>query len=116
MPADHHRLEQVVLNVALNAFRFMPNGGKLRITGGVHGEGDSPVARLEISDSGSGVAVENLERIFEPGFTTRPGSPGLGLAVCKTIVEQHGGSIAVTSQPESGTTFTLELPLVEAKQ
>ena len=114
VPADHHRLEQVVLNVALNAFRFMPNGGKLRITGGTYADGDNRCARIEISDSGSGVAVEHLDRIFEPGFTTRPGSPGLGLAVCKTIVEQHGGSIAVSSQAEHGTVFTLELPLMEA--
>jgi len=116
VPADHHRLEQVVLNVALNAFRFMPQGGKLKITGAVQGEEESRVARVQISDSGPGIAVEHLERIFEPGFTTRPGSPGLGLAVCKTIVEQHGGNITVSSQPGSGTTFTLQLPLRETER
>jgi two-component system NtrC family sensor kinase len=116
VPADHHRLEQVVLNIALNAIRFMPDGGKLKIKGGVDGENDQRLARIEISDSGPGVAAEHLEHIFEPGFTTHPGSPGLGLAVCKTIVEQHGGSIAVSSQPGIGTTFTVVLPLMEAAQ
>jgi signal transduction histidine kinase len=108
--ADPHRLEQVVLNLALNAFRFMPQGGRLRISGEIHDQGENSRARVEITDSGPGVAPEHLERIFDAGFTTRPGSPGLGLAVCKTIVEQHGGSITVASEPGRGTTFTLEFP------
>jgi len=58
--------------------------------------------------------AENLPHIFRPGFTTRPGSPGLGLAVCKTIVEQHGGDLAVASRPGSGTTFWLEFPVLGA--
>jgi two-component system sensor histidine kinase FlrB len=110
--ADPHRLEQVVLNVALNALRFMPGGGKVRISGEVREKLDRHVASIEICDSGPGVAPEHLERIFEPGFTTRQGSPGLGLAVCKTIMEQHGGGISVASGPGQGTTFTLELPLM----
>ena len=111
--ADHHRLEQVILNVALNAFRFMPQGGKVRIGGALGEQRDCRMACIEIKDSGPGVAVEHLDRIFEPGFTTRPGSPGLGLAVCKTIVEQHRGNITVRSEPENGTTFILQLPLLE---
>ncbi len=111
--ADHHRLEQVVLNLALNAFRFLPQGGKVNLRGTVDEKQDPRVARLEIRDSGPGVAAEHLDRIFEPGFTTRPGSPGLGLAVCKTIVEQHGGRIALSSTA-NGATFSLEFPLLEA--
>jgi len=110
--ADRHRLEQVLLNLALNSFHFMPGGGVLWISGGSH-----PLARpgsmcIEITDTGSGIAPENLQRIFEPGFTTRPGSPGLGLAVCQTILQQHGGEIHVSSQPGRGATFTLVLPLL----
>jgi len=105
--ADRHRLQQVLLNLALNAFHFMPHGGGLRISG----EAVDHTARVEIADSGIGIALENLERVFDPGFTTRPGSPGLGLTVCKTIIEQHGGSISVSSPPQGGTTFTLEFPL-----
>jgi two-component system sensor histidine kinase FlrB len=112
--ADRHRLEQVVLNLGLNAFRFMPEGGVLRITGSVANSGSSPRAQVEFADTGSGVSPENLERIFQPGFTTRPGSPGLGLAVCRTIMQQHGGAISVTSRVGLGTVFRLEFPLLEA--
>lgn len=110
--ADENRLEQVFLNLALNAFRFMPGEGVLRISGGVRC-GRRRVAHVELSDTGSGVPAEQLSHIFAPGFTTRPGSPGLGLAVCKAIIEQHGGAIGVTSQVGLGTTFHLEFPLVE---
>jgi two-component system sensor histidine kinase FlrB len=113
--SDEHRLEQVFLNLALNAFRFMPGEGVLRITGGVRA-GRRRVAHIELGDTGSGIAAEQLGHIFEPGFTTRPGSPGLGLAVCKNIIELHGGSIGVTSRIGVGSTFHLEFPLLEAKR
>jgi two-component system, sensor histidine kinase FlrB len=112
--ADRHRLEQVVLNLGLNAFRFMPAGGVLSITGGVVGSGSSPRAQVEIADTGIGISPESLERIFQPGFTTRPGSPGLGLAVCRTIMQQHGGAITASSRAGAGTVFRLEFPLLEA--
>ena len=104
--ADRHRLEQVLLNLALNSFRFMPGGGVLRFAGKPPG-GESP-AEIEVADTGPGIVQENLKRVFEPGFTTRPGSPGLGLAVCRTILEQHGGSIEVASVAGRGTAFTLK--------
>ena len=106
--ADRHRLEQVVLNLALNSFHFMPAGGVLHIAGEVT-PNPEPKVRLQIADTGPGIAPEILDRIFEPGFTTRSGSPGLGLAVCKRIMEQHHGSIEVESRP-GGATFTLEFP------
>lgn len=112
--SDEHRLEQVFLNLALNAFRFMPGEGVLRISGGVRA-GRRPVAHVELGDTGSGIAAQQLGHIFEPGFTTRPGSPGLGLAVCKNIIEQHGGSIGVTSRIGVGSTFHLEFPLLQTK-
>ena len=62
------------------------------------------------SDSGPGIAAGNREQIFHPGFTTCPGSPGLGLAVCQTIMQQHGGTITVHSETGRGTTFRLEFP------
>ena len=107
--ADRHRLEQVVMNLALNSFQFMPAGGVLRIVGR-RGASTNKIS-LEVADTGPGIAPENLRRIFEPGFTTRAGSPGLGLAVCKAIMEQHGGSIHVTSRPGCGSTFKLEFPV-----
>ncbi len=114
--ADRHRLEQVLLNLALNGFRFMPDGGVLEIRGGVSSQAGEARAAVEISDSGPGIAVEDRERVFLPGFSTCAGSPGLGLAVCKTIMEQHGGAITVTSRAGLGTTFKLEFPLSGANQ
>jgi len=109
--ADRHRVEQVLLNLALNAFRAMPRGGTLIISGATAMRSAAAVARVEVSDTGGGIASEHLARIFDPGFTTRPDGPGLGLAVCKTIMEQHGGSISVISQPGGGACFALEFPL-----
>ena len=106
--ADRHRLEQVLLNLALNSLHFMPAGGILRIAGETTPCPQAKV-RLEISDTGPGIAAEIVDRIFEPGFTTRSGSSGLGLAVCKLIVEQHQGTITVRGGP-SGATFILEFP------
>jgi signal transduction histidine kinase len=114
--ADRHRLEQVLLNLALNAFRFMPSGGVLKIRGEVSPRAGQSIATIEISDSGPGIAAEDRERIFQPGFTTCAGSPGLGLAVCKTIMEQHGGAITVSSRVGLGTTFKLEFSLSGANQ
>jgi len=115
--ADRHRLEQVLLNLALNSFQFMPSGGVLRIAGHACPGNAKKKFLVEVADTGPGIAPENLQRIFEPGFSTRAGSPGLGLAVCKTIMEQHGGSIRLASRPGHGTTFTLEFPSpVEANE
>ena len=108
--ADRHRLEQVLLNLALNSFQFMPSGGVLRIAGHAYLRNGEKKVSVEVADTGPGIEPETLQRVFEPGFTTRAGSPGLGLAVCKTIMEQHGGSIRVASRPGRGTTFTLEFP------
>lgn len=107
---DRHRLEQVMLNLALNSFQFMPGGGVLRISGEPARPAKNRGPWLEMADTGLGIAAENIERVFEPGFTTRPGSPGLGLAVCKTVMAQHGGSIRVASCAGRGTTFSLEFP------
>ena len=66
---------------------------------------------MAFADQGAGIRAENLEKIFEPGFTTQCGSPGLGLAVTRKVIEQHGGTIRVESREGKGTTFTLTLPL-----
>jgi two-component system sensor histidine kinase FlrB len=108
--ADRHRLEQVLLNLALNAFRFMPGGGWLSIRGiDCVAEGSEDV-EIVVRDTGPGIVPGDLPRIFEAGFSTRPGSSGLGLAVCRRILEQHGGSIAVESRHGYGAAFRLRLP------
>jgi two-component system sensor histidine kinase FlrB len=109
--ADANRLKQVFLNLALNAFRAMPPGGLLRIRLGWAPQFPGGLARVEVQDEGRGIAAELLEKIFEPGFTTTPGSPGLGLAVCRKIVEQHGGAMEVQSKLSEGTRFTIVLPV-----
>jgi signal transduction histidine kinase len=115
--ADRHRLEQVLLNLALNAFRFMPGGGWLSIRGTACASPDSSqpadgtgAVEIAVRDTGPGIAPGDLTRIFAAGFSTRPGSSGLGLAVCRRILEQHGGSITVKSRAGHGATFRLRLP------
>ena len=110
---DRHGLEQVLLNLVLNSIRATPEGGWIEV--GQRALPDCGQVEITVADTGPGIAAECLSRIFEPGFSTRPGSPGLGLAVCRRIVEQHEGSIAAESSAERGTTFHLRFPLGNAK-
>jgi two-component system sensor histidine kinase FlrB len=109
--ADRHRLEQVLLNLVLNALRAMPGGGWVEISGHHTHHASGCAAVISVNDTGPGINARQAARIFEPGFSTRPGSPGLGLAVCRKIVEQHGGSLAASNRAGSGASFTLLLPL-----
>ncbi len=104
---DARLVRQAVLNVAVNAVQAMPRGG--RIT--VRTRREATAARLEIEDSGAGIADEVRERIFEPFFTTKASGTGLGLAVVRRIVEGHGGEVEVRSEPGVGTVFVLRFPL-----
>jgi two-component system sensor histidine kinase FlrB len=107
--ADRHGLEQVFLNLALNAFRFAAQGGVLQVTTGV----SRAQAVVRFADRGPGIAPDVLSTIFRPGVAGGTGGPGLGLAVTKRIVEQHGGTISVESIAGKGTCFELGLPLAE---
>jgi len=109
--ADRHRLEQVLLNLVLNALRAMPGGGWVEISGQQISEDQASAAAISISDTGPGIQLEPSEKIFEAGFSTRAGSPGLGLAVSRKIIEQHGGELSAANRAGSGATFTLTLPL-----
>jgi signal transduction histidine kinase len=108
--ADRHRLEQVLLNLALNALRSLSGQGRLVLSGRLNPSTSPATVEIEVTDSGAGLPDEYVDHIFEPGFTTRPGSPGLGLAVCKLIVEQHGGTIRGRNLPSGGACFTLRFP------
>ncbi len=107
------RLQQVFLNLFLNAKDAMPGGGKLRVAT-MNGESVS----VSVSDTGSGIAPEHIQRIYDPFFTTKT-SPregqgrgtGLGLAVTYGIIQEHAGKIRVESNPGAGTTFVLDFPL-----
>jgi signal transduction histidine kinase len=110
--ADPTQLDQVVINLAVNAREAMPGGGTLTIVVAAE-EGE---AVLAVGDTGVGIDEETRARIFEPFFTTKPfgeGS-GLGLSTVDGIVAQSGGTIGVSSAPGRGTVFTVRLPLVEA--
>lgn len=121
--ADPTRLQQVIMNLALNARDAMPDGGELRFTLDrceFGAEQAPPFAgmperrwvRLRLTDTGSGISPENLPRVFEPFFSTKaPGDgTGLGLAQVYGLIKQHSGYIDVASEPGAGTTFTIFLP------
>jgi signal transduction histidine kinase len=114
--ADRHRLEQVLLNLVLNALRAMPGGGWVEISGYPMQEGEAATAVISVSDTGPGIKAEEVAKIFEPGFSTHGGSPGLGLAVCREIVEQHGGALLAANRAGVGASFTLTLPLQDEAQ
>ncbi len=124
--ADAGQLEQVILNLAVNARDAMPGGGRLRITArralekelrsGPPADAPRGLVRLSVEDDGPGMTAEVKARIFEPFFTTKPRGEGtgIGLATVQGIVEQHGGWVAVDSEVGQGSAFHLFLPVADA--
>jgi signal transduction histidine kinase len=106
---DSERMQQLFLNLFLNAVDAMPDGGELRL--GVEPGSDGAVL-VTIADTGSGIAAPDMDRVFDPFFTTKPAGEGngLGLAVVQGIVNDHGGEITVSSEPQGGTCFHISLP------
>jgi CheY-like chemotaxis protein len=100
-------MQQVMLNLIVNARDAMPQGGTITIRTGVSGG----MGLLSVSDTGVGMTPEILQSIFEPLFTTKRSGTGLGLAVAQQVVERHGGSIRAESTPGVGTLFEILLPL-----
>ena len=109
VPVDPDRMRQVILNLCLNGLEAMPHGGELTLF--LHPEPSSDMVRLEVRDTGMGIDPAALPHIFDPYFTTKGQGTGLGLATVHKIVEAHGGSISVTSEPGQGTLFRVLLPL-----
>ena len=105
---NEHQLQQVLMHLTSNAQQAMPDGGTFSFRTRKDGDG----VAIEVSDTGRGIAREHLDRVFDPFFTTKDDwkSPGLGLSVCYSILESHGGSIDVQSEQGAGTTFTIHLP------
>ena len=108
--ADPKQLERVFQNLAKNAFEAMPDGGAITICPSIN---DSYL-RVEIKDTGKGIPPENIVKVFEPLFTSKTGSDGtgIGLSVCRSIIEAHGGTIAVESEEGRGAKFTIQLPFL----
>lgn len=109
--ADEKQMQQVFLNLILNAMQAMSEGGVLTITSGSTVCDDGDFVRVNISDTGPGIPVQILEKIFTPFFTTKAQGTGLGLPICSKLVKMHNGDIKVTSQHDQGTTFSVELPV-----
>ena len=103
---DANQLRQAFDNLARNAMQAMPAGGRLTI----RCSADDNFVMLSVSDSGCGIKPENMQKIFRPFFTTKDAGTGLGLMIVERIVREHGGSLAVDSRENAGTTFTISLP------
>ncbi len=110
---DSQQVQQVLLNLVVNAFEAMPDGGILTLTATPRSNGsDPPHLAYTVSDTGVGIPEENLETIFDPFFTTKPGGTGFGLSLAHTMITRNGGQITVASTPGHGSTFTIVFPLL----
>jgi len=103
-------LRRVLANLVSNGVQAMPKGGKLEIA--AMKRVDSIV--ISVQDSGVGISADNLSKLFKPFFTTKAQGQGLGLAVCKRLIEAQNGTITVQSEQSNGSTFTIELPITRA--
>ena len=106
---DADRIQQVLLNLSLNAVQAMPDGGQ--ITFQAQFSSSQSVVELTVIDTGKGMPPEVAAKAFRPFFSTKQGGSGLGLATTRKIIEAHGGSITLQSEPGKGTKFTLRLPI-----
>ena len=106
--ADRDQVLQVLLNLVRNALEAMPDGGALRVRAARAAGGG---VAFTVSDTGPGIAPEDVARVFEPYFTTKQGGTGLGLAIAQRIAEEHGGALTAESRAGHGAAFTLTLPL-----
>lgn len=114
LKGNAHNLQQVFLNLFLNALQAMPDGGRL----GVKSRANDEFIRIEVSDTGTGIHAENLARIFDPFFTTKKAGEGtgLGLSMSYGIIKTHRGEITVESEIGKGSVFSISLPIHESRQ
>ena len=109
---DRVQLQQVILNLILNAIEAMSGANQtareLRVSSGNTESGDVVVA---VADSGPGFSPANLERVFDPFYTTKPGGLGMGLSICRSITETHGGQLWVSANMPRGAVFRFTLPV-----
>jgi two-component system NtrC family sensor kinase len=105
------QLKQVFLNIILNALQSMTSGGELTVSTFAAGEGEGRRVAVRISDTGEGIADDEINKIFRPFYTTKKSGTGLGLALSYGIIRGHGGDIEVNNNAEKGTTFIVYLPV-----
>jgi len=108
---DETAISQVLVNIVVNAFHAMPNGGLCRIAAETRQANGTRWLTLSVKDTGIGLKKEELARVFEPFYTTKSSGTGLGLAIAYRIMEDHGGTIQVSSTPGIGTTVVLSFPV-----
>jgi len=117
---DPEQIKQVLLNILLNAIQAIADGGKIwvetRVVQVTHEETSERFVQIEVRDSGVGIPKENLERVFDPFFSTRPDGSGLGLAISHQIIHEHGGFIDLDSEVGKGTSFRIHLPLKNGRR
>ena len=113
MQCDAGQLKTCFLNILTNAVQAMPDGGEVRVIGTIERNGGAPRLELCFADTGPGVPAQDRERIFAPYFSTKATGFGLGLAITRKIVEDHGGRIYVAEHGKPGTSMVVELPLPE---
>jgi two-component system NtrC family sensor kinase len=113
---DANQIQQVFINIVLNAADAMPNGGTITIA--THASHGDPYVQAQFGDTGVGIPEKDLHRIFDPFFTTKGDKrgTGLGLAVSYGVIERHHGQIEVQSEEGKGTTFTVKLPLQASEE
>jgi len=111
IPLDHDQLKQAFYNIIRNAFQAMKSGGILRIRSG----SDETHQLISFADSGGGITADNITRVFEPYFTTKPGGSGLGLLIVRRIVRAHGGEVIMESAQGRGLTLTIRLPRADRR-
>jgi len=110
---DSVQLQQVILNLMLNAFSAMSGtglDGARRLVVRTNSIDESNVL-VEVQDSGTGIAADRLESIFDPFITSKPEGLGLGLSICRSIIERHGGKISAANNPDRGAKFSIMLPV-----
>jgi PAS domain S-box-containing protein len=112
MLLDKEQIQRVCQNLILNAVQAMPEGGKLI----VQTTKQNNIAKLIVRDTGVGIPKENMPKLFAPLFSTKAKGIGLGLTICKQIIEDHGGTITVESEVGKGSTFTVILPMRTKKE
>jgi PAS domain S-box-containing protein len=118
---DKGQMGQVIQNLIINARHAMPNGGVIKVSCQNRPDFREDASKrpagdyisIKISDEGTGIPAELLEKVFDPYFTTKKDGSGLGLAICHSVIEKHDGSISVESEAGKGTTFTIYLPVTQ---
>lgn len=112
---DPQQMQQVLINLLLNAIQAMPEGGRIEIAAGCNHEDEEggDFVKISISDTGCGIPLEHRDKIYNPFFTTKPTGTGLGLSIVHRIITEHNGKITVSSVVGKGTTFDIFLPLLK---